>query len=176
MFVAMPAAPFGRGRQPVVNVDWHDAMAYAQWLSAQTGKRYRLPTEAEWEYAARAGTQTPFWFGETLSTAQANYDRDYTYGQGEKGIYRGKTVEVGSLPANGWGLHEVHGNVWEWTCSAYDEGYRGGAELSCAGEKDGGRRGGSWDSEPRNLRSANRYRGGPDYRHSGVGFRLAQDL
>ncbi len=108
---------WGRGRRPVINITWFDAMAYAEWLSRQTGQTYRLPTEAEWEYACRAGTTTPFSFGTTISTAQANYDGNYVYGEGQKGMYREKTVEVGQFPANAWGLHEVHGNVWKWTGS-----------------------------------------------------------
>ncbi len=91
---------WGRGRQPVINVSWDDAKAYVQWLNRGTGKSYRLPSEAEWEYVARAGTTTPFWTGATISTEQANYDGTYTYGGGKKGEYRQRTVPVGSLPAN----------------------------------------------------------------------------
>lgn len=85
---------WGRGRRPVINVSWDDARAYARWLSARTGERYRLPSEAEWEHAARAGTTTPFWTGTTISTAQANYDGNYAYGVGKRGEYRQRTVPV----------------------------------------------------------------------------------
>ncbi|EGV16218.1 Sulphatase-modifying factor protein [Thiocapsa marina 5811] len=93
---------WGRGERPAINVSWHDAIAYAQWLSKETGRSYRLPTEAEWEYAARAGTQTPFWTGRCIHTDQANYNGNYDYnGCGSKtGVYRKQTVPVGSLPAN----------------------------------------------------------------------------
>ncbi len=173
-------ASWDRGRQPVINATWLDAVAYAEWLSRQTGQTYRLPTEAEWEYAARAGTITPFYFGTTISTKQANYDGDYTYNNGLRGEKREKTIEVGQFPANAWGLHDMHGNVWEWTCSVYDQGY-GGGEQQCVGEKaDGLRvlRGGSWGNGPSGLRSAVRDKddppGGGRYNH--WGFRLARVL
>jgi formylglycine-generating enzyme required for sulfatase activity len=112
-------------RHPVVGVSWNDAVAYCRWLSDETGKPYRLPSDAEWEYAARAGTETRFHFGATISTAQANYNGNYPHGSGAKGEYRGRTVAAGSLPANPWGLHEVHGNVWEWVQDCWHESYQG---------------------------------------------------
>ncbi len=169
---------WGRGKRPVINVSWHDAVAYADWLTALTGEAYRLPTEAEWEYACRAGTTTPFHTGETISTDLANYNDEYTYGKGKKGIYREKTVEVGQFPANAWGLHDMHGNVWEWTASVYDEQY-GGAEL--VGNKDANHplslRGGAWNSfNPQNLRCSARYGGTPSNGNYFWGFRLARTL
>lgn len=159
---------WGRGRRPVINVTWVDAMAYAEWLSQQTGQTYRLPTEAEWEYACRAGTTTPFYFGAMIGKDQANYG------------HSGKTVELGLFPANAWGLHDLHGNVWEWTGSEYDEKY-GGAELCVVSDRDSGGlrvvRGGSWSGGPLGLRSAARTRGAPrtgDFNL--VGFRLARTL
>ncbi len=116
---------WGRGRRPVINVIWEDATAYVEWLGGETGEAYRLPSEAEWEYAARAGTATPFHFGATISTKQANYDGNYTYGKGRKGKWREQTVEAGSLPANPWGLHEVYGNVWEWVEDCWNDSYEG---------------------------------------------------
>jgi hypothetical protein len=104
---------WGKGARPVINVSWNDAQDFVRWLSAKTGQTYRLFSEAEWEYAARAGTTTPFSFGATISTAQANYDGNHTYGGGVKGEYREKTAPVGSFPANAFGLHDMHGNVWE---------------------------------------------------------------
>ena len=165
--------------QPVVGVSWNDAMVYVDWLSEQTGQQYRLPTEAEWEYACRAGMATPFYFGETISTDQANYDGSYVYGKGRKGVYRQKTVEVGQFPANAWGLHDMHGNVWEWIGSEYDEKY-GGAELHGVSDRnsDGPRmlRGGSWSGGPEWLRSAARTGFYPRGRNYFVGFRLARTL
>lgn len=114
-----------RRTQPVINISWQEAQAYVSWLAKQTGKPYRLPTEAEWEYAARAGTTTPFWFGKTPSTAQANYDGRTRYGPGSRiGEYRRQTVPVGSLPANPWGLYEMHGNVWELVEDCWHSNYK----------------------------------------------------
>lgn len=163
----------------MINVTWFDAAAYAEWLSRQTGQTDRLPTEVEWEYAVWAGTTTPFSFGTTISTQQASYDGNYTYGKGQKGVYRQKTVEVGQFPANAWGLRDLHGNVWEWSCSEYDKKY-GGAELRCMSDlnSDGRRvlRGGSWNNVPGRLRSAARYGNTPRGGYYGWGFRLARTL
>jgi formylglycine-generating enzyme required for sulfatase activity len=170
---------WGRGRRPVINITWFDAVAYVEWLSWQTGQTYRLPTEAEWEYACRAGTTSPFSFGDTISTGHANYDGNYIYGNGGKGVYIEKTVEVDLFPANAWGLHNMHGNVWEWTCSEYDVGYSG-TELRCVSDPNSVARrvvrGGSWFNLPRHLRAADRGRGAPADRYLGVGFRLAKTL
>lgn len=170
---------WGRGRRPAINITWFDAMAYAEWLSRQTGQTYRLPTEAEWEYACRAGTTTPFSFGTTISTEQANYDGNYVYGKGQQGVYRQKTVEVGQFPANAWGLHDLHGNVWEWIGSEYDEGY-GGAESRTVGDPNSDARrvvrGGGWLGRPEVVRSASRDWGAPDGANIFLGFRLARVL
>lgn len=170
---------WGRGRRPVINVSWIDAVSYAEWLSGQTGQRYRLPTEAEWEYAARAGTDTPFSTGRCIATDQANYDGRYDYkGCGAKaGGDRAKTVPVDSLAQNPWGLYHVQGNAWEWTCSAYDKGY-GGDEKRCEANNHAGQRafcGGSWNSRPVWVRSANRDRNALSLSYDLIGFRLAQD-
>ena len=162
---------------PVVGVSWNDVMLYVDWLSEQSGQQYRLPTEAEWEYACRAGMATPFCFGEMIGTDQANYDGNYVYGKGRKGSYRQQTVEVGQFPANAWGLHDLHGNVWEWTCSEYDEKY-GGAELRGVSDRNsGGRRvlrGGSWGLGPGWLRAAARLWNYPRGWSNFIGFRLAR--
>ena len=165
---------WGRGRRPVINVSWEDATAYAEWLSQQTGRRYRLPTEAEWEYAARAGTTTPFWTGICINTDEANYGGNSSYGNCGKGQWRARTVPTGTLPANPWGLHEVLGNVGEWTCSSYDESYSGG-ERRCGSRGARALRGGSWSNWPGLVRSASRLKEFPGTRDFGVGFRLAQD-
>lgn len=105
---------WGRGNRPVMNVSPEDAEAYCRWLSERTGQTYRLPSEAEWEYACRAGTDTPFWWGSSVSTEQANYDGNFIYGDGTKGEYREQTVPVDSFEPNSRGLCQMHGNVYEW--------------------------------------------------------------
>ena len=105
--------------EPVVCVTWHDAQAFCIWLSKQEGHKYRLPSEAEWEYACRAGSSTPFHFGESLDATRANFDGAHPYGKGEKGPARQRTVKVGSFKPNEWGLYDMHGNVWEWCADAY---------------------------------------------------------
>ena len=173
---------WGRGRRPVINVSWKDAQAYVQWLSRKTGEDYRLPSEAEWEYAARAGTQTPFFTGDCISTDQANYDGNFDYaGCGAKtGVYRGKTLPVGSLAINGWGLFDVLGNVWEWTEDCWNNSYRGAPsdgsawnQGDCSGRVS---RGGSWSGVPGVVRSAIRGGDVTEFRGSGVGFRPARTL
>jgi formylglycine-generating enzyme required for sulfatase activity len=173
---------WGRGRQPVINVSWDDAKAYVAWLSKKTGKSYRLLSEAEWEYVTRTGTTAPFWWGDTISTSQANYDGNYTYTKGyeAKGVYRQKAVPVDAFEPNPWGLYQVHGNVWEWTEDCWNDGYEGApADGSAWTSGDSIRhvvRGGSWGSNPDSLRSANRHRLPSDYRGSGLGFRVARTL
>ncbi len=176
-------AGWGRGDHPVINVSWDDATAYAAWLSEQTGRPYRLPTEAEWEYAARAGTDSPFWTGACIHTDQANYNGTYDYnGCGAKtGVDRQQTLPVDSLAANPWGLYQVAGNVWEWTCSAYADPYDG-KETACISKNDANTgpyrviRGGAWNNQPAWLRSADRNGYRPSTRYVNLGFRLAQDL
>ena len=175
-----PNAVWGRGTRPVINVSWKDAQAYVRWLSEQTGQGYRLLSEAEWEYVARAGTTTPFHTGATISTEQANYDGNFIYGSGREGKYRERTVAVGSFLTNGFGLHDVLGNVWEWTQDCWNVGY-GGAPADGRAWESGDcsqrvLRGGSWNYFPRDLRSANRGRNTSGYRYSDGGFRLARTL
>ncbi len=175
-------ARWGRGTWPVIYVNWYDAMAYADWLSEETGQHYRLPTEAEWEYAARAGTTTPFWTGRCVTTDQANYNGNYGYGSpdcgAETGVYRQKTLPVGSFKPNPWGLYDTMGNIWEWTCSAYAKDYDG-SEVKCD-EKDTttplAARGGSWFYKPAGVRSAYRFGDAPADRLGDQGFRLARSL
>jgi formylglycine-generating enzyme required for sulfatase activity len=116
---------WGRGRRPVINVSWEDAQAYCLWLSDRTGQGYRLPSEAEWEYACRAGTTTAFWTGATISMDQANYDGKHTSGAGRKGKYRNQTTPVDTFGANPWGLHDMHGNVWECCEDCWNDSYEG---------------------------------------------------
>ncbi len=165
---------------PVVCVNWDDAKAYAAWLSSTTGKTYRLLSEAEREYAARAGTTTGFWWGSTISTSQSNYDGNYTYDGGLQGEWRKATVPVDSFAANPWGLYNVHGNAWDWTedCwSGSNAGNPGNGEARSSG--DCSRRvfrGGSWSSHPQFLRSANRGKYLPAIRDGNLGFRVARTL
>lgn len=112
----------GEAKLPVESVSWYDSVAFCEALGALLGDGLTpdLPTEEEWEYACRAGTTTPFWTGETITTDQANFDGNYPYRPGDpKGVYRGKTTPVDMFPPNPWGLHDMHGNVWEWTKSVY---------------------------------------------------------
>jgi formylglycine-generating enzyme required for sulfatase activity len=170
-------------QRPVVNVSWHDAMAFCQRLRLRTGKNYTLPSEAQWEYACRAGTTTPFHFGTSISTKLANYDGSEVYGDGEKGEYRQQTTDVLSFPANAWGLHDMHGNVWEWCADHWHGNYEGAPEDGRAwideeakGNKNETKsrllRGGSWFGHPANCRSASRAYGRPDDRNNSIGFRV----
>lgn len=166
---------WGRGRRPVIHVTWYDASAYAAWLSSQTGKRYRLPTEAEWEYAARAGTETIYSWGNDIDVNRANCDG--CAGQWDNA----KTAPVGSFEANGWGLHDMHGNVYEWVQDCWNESYEG-APTDGSASRSGNCservvRGGAWWSLPRSLRSAYRISApiGVKY-NSSIGFRVARSF
>lgn len=165
---------WGRGRRPVISVSWGDATEYAAWLSAQTGKRYRLPTEAEWEYAARAGSTTQYSWGNDIGHSRANCNNEYC---GDRWEY---TAPVGSFAANAWGLHDMHGNVWEWVQDCRNKSYAGApGDGSAWMSGDCGRRvirGGSWGDVAGGLRSAYRGGSGRAFRIFSVGFRLAQDL
>lgn len=170
---------WGRGKRPVINVSWDQAHAYVEWLSRKTGKIYRLLSEAEREYVTRAGTTTPFWWGSSISTSQANYNGDFTYG-GSKGEYRQRTMPVDSLRPNPWGLFHVHGNVWEWAEDCWYDSHIGAPRDGSAGTVGECRtrilRGGSWLDLPGYLRSASRLRRST---HSGtnfVGLRVARTL
>jgi len=175
---------FNDERQPVVNVSWEDAQDYIAWLNRQLGLEgrkdgYRLPSESEWEYGCRAGTTGPFSFAGLITSEKANYDATESYAGSPKGERRGKTVKVGSLPANPWGLFEMHGNVREWVEDCWHSNYRrpptdGSAWTS--GCIKGGRvhRGGSWFIVPWYLRSADRNWSAPASRNNGTGLRLAR--
>ncbi|WP_260295334.1 SUMF1/EgtB/PvdO family nonheme iron enzyme [Sedimenticola hydrogenitrophicus] len=171
---------WGRGDRPVINVSYWSAMDYCRWLSKRTGTPIRLPTEAEWEYACRADTTTPFWSGDCLSPEQANFDGNYTYGGSGKGPSRGQTTPVSRFPANPWGLHDMHGNIWEWCASVYDEHYSGLEQLDAGYDADDPRervvRGGSWHNVPGGLRSASRNKLRPNYHYLRIGFRIVRDV
>jgi formylglycine-generating enzyme required for sulfatase activity len=162
----------GRGALPVINVSWDDAQAYVDWLADATGQPYRLPSEAEWEYAARAGTTTRFTFGDEISSSQANF-----------GTNVGRPWEVGSGAANDWRLFDMHGNVWEWVedCvhGSYEGAPRDGSAWLQSDDGDCSRRvvrGGSWIDYPGYLRSADRDGDVRDDRGSDLGFRVARTL
>jgi formylglycine-generating enzyme required for sulfatase activity len=171
---------FKSDNRPVERVSWNNAVAFCEKLSQRTGKTYRLPSEAEWEYACRAGTTTPFHFGETITTDLANYNGNFTYGQGPKGVYRSQTREVGSFGvANNFGLYDMHGNVWEWCQDNRHSNYEGAptdgsAWLDIEWNANAKLvRGGSWVFNPGNSRSACRY----DYNlldgnYNHIGFRV----
>jgi formylglycine-generating enzyme required for sulfatase activity len=172
---------WGRGRHPVINVSWTNAQGYCRWLTAVTGKPYRLLSEAEWEYCCRAGTDTPFWWGASISTVRANYDGNYTYGGGPKGEYRERTVQVDSFEANPWGLYQMHGNVWEWCEDVWHPDYKEAPDDGSPWRQGGDQslrvlRGGSWDIYPRVCRSALRNGIRPSSRVYDSGFRLARTL
>jgi formylglycine-generating enzyme required for sulfatase activity len=160
---------------PVEQVSWFDVQHFIAQLNHKTGQQYRLPTEAEWEYACRAGTTTPFFFGDTITPEQVNYDGNYPYGNAKKGLYREKTVAVKSLPPNAWGLYEMHGNVWEW-CNDWYGDYPNEPVTNPTGANKGSfrvLRGGSWHGFARYTRSAFRNGRTPDDRDFHFGFRFA---
>ena len=161
---------------PVEEVSWDECQQFLQTLSERDGHAYRLPTEAEWEFACRGATTTPFSFGETISTDQANYNGDYPYGDAEKGLNREKTTPVGSFPSNAWGLHDMHGNVWEW-CQDWYGDYSQGEVVDPQGPQEGESRvlrGGSFDNGARFVLSAYRTWYVPTNRAYDVGFRAAR--
>ena len=185
-----PDAPtltiFQGANRPVALVSWFEAVEFCDRLTQKTGKLYRLPSEAEWEYACRAGTTTPFHFGETISTDLANYqgtDRTHegttysgSYGEGAKGIFRQQLIKVGSFPPNWFGLFDTHGNVWEWCADCWHDTYHGAPSNGSVWEAGDSEhrlyRGGSLISDPGQCRSAYREKNAPDHRNIDIGFRV----
>ena len=168
---------FKGAKRPVENVNWNEAVEFCRKLSENTGKTYRLPSEAEWEYACRAGTTTPFYFGDTITPDLVNYDGNNPYGAAPKGLYRQQTTDVGSFPPNSFGLYDMHGNVWEWCSDKWHDNYSDapidGSSWETGGDNNRVRRGGSWLNHAVNCRSANRYGDSADNRWRYSGFRVA---
>ena len=166
---------WGRGNRPVINVSWNDVQTYVLWLSEKTGKTYRLLSEAEWEYAARAGSETAYSWGNEIGRNRAN-----CWGCGSRWD-REETAPVGSFRANAFGLYDVHGNVWEWVQDCWNRKTYAGAPADGSAWEQGHcdhrrRRGGSWLTGPGYLRSANRFRYSTVVRYDTVGFRVARSL
>ena len=165
---------------PVEKVNWDEAQEYVKRLSAKTGKQYALPSEAQWEYAARAGTTTPFHTGANITTDQANFDGNYPYNGNAKGTYRQTTIKAASFAANPFGLHDMHGNVYEWVQDCYEKDTYAGKAPNDGGPYDKPScasrvlRGGSWGNVTRDLRAAYRSDFAPDYRVSDIGFRVCR--
>ncbi|MEQ8934723.1 MAG: formylglycine-generating enzyme family protein, partial [Amphiplicatus sp.] len=171
-------AGWGRGARPVVNVSWEDAQAYAEWLSEKTGHTYRLPSEEEWEYAARAGAVTPFADGAFISTDQANFDGGHPYG-GEAGDIRGRTTPVGAFAANPFGLYDMNGNVWEWVADCWSASHDNAPADGAARGGDCSSRvlkGGAWNTGGWRLRAGHRIGKSETAREYDNGFRVARDL
>ena len=165
-----------KGNYRSVETDcWEDAVEFCNKLSRLTNETYRLPSEAEWEYTCRAGTTTPFYFGETITTDLANYDGDYIYGLGPKGKYREETTEVGIFPPNSFGLYDMHGNVWEWCADDWHDNYKNAPTDGGIWKKDSKSkvlRGGSWSNSPNDIRAASRSEFNITLRSDTIGFRV----
>ena len=181
---SMPAS-WARDNRPVIGVSWNDIQSFIDWLNGRTGGNFRLPTEAEWEYAARAGTTTRYSWGDDIGRNRANCSLCFWWGERRGADERDVTAPVGSFPANAWGVHDMHGNVWEWVQDCWNEdeyalqGYEDAPDDGSAWESgDCGQRvlrGGSWKNHPNYLSSSTRGRRARANRYNGVGFRLAQD-
>ncbi|BAZ85545.1 bifunctional serine/threonine-protein kinase/formylglycine-generating enzyme family protein [Dolichospermum compactum] len=166
---------FQGNNRPVEQVSWNDAVTFCEKLSQKTQKYYRLPSEAEWEYGCRAGTTTPFYFGESITPELVNYNGNYTYASAPKGQYRQQTTDVGSFPPNAFGLYDMHGNVWEWCLDDYIDNYnatpKDGSALTGRSSKKL-LRGASWSFNPEDCRSAVRYNVNRAFRNDIIGFRV----
>lgn len=163
--------------RPVIHVSWLQAVAYSQWLSTVTGHRYRLPTEAEWEYAARAGSAQVYWWGDQLDSPET-HPRAHCRGCATSRLIQSKTERVGQFAANAFGLHDTAGNVWEWTASRFASPFDGSeqAVASLLDKSPRAVRGGAWNSGPTYLRSSQRDMKQPQHKDYALGFRLMREL
>lgn len=171
---------WGRGKRPVINVSYDDAQSFLTWLNQKTGQTYRLLSEAEWEYVARAGQDAPFGTGFDMSAKNANFDGKAPYGSGEKGPYLRKTQPVGQYEPNAFGIHDMHGNVYEWVEDCWNEDHSGAIGDGSA-RTDGNckfrvMKGGSWVTHGYQTRAAARIRYVTDYRYDDYGIRIARTL
>lgn len=176
---------WGRNNMPLFDVNWHDARQYVKWLSEQTGHIYRLPSEAEWEYAARAGSITVFNTGNCIHTDQANFHGRYEFGDCPLSPdYRGKTTPVGSFAPNAWNIYDVHGNIFEWVNDCWHDNYDGAPDDGSAWMNEGDNvncdwhvlRGGSWSGRPEDIRSAARSHNDANFKSIFIGFRVVREL
>jgi len=172
---------FKGAKRPVETVSWEEAVEFCDRLSRKTGNAYRLPSEAEWEYACRAGTTTSFSFGGTITSDLVNCDGSNPYGNAPKGEHRHQTTDVGTFPPNGFGLSDMHGNVWEWCADPWHENYQsaptdGSVWITNGNSERRAMRGGSWNVSPDHCRSASRY----DYKSNDanydIGFRVVCNI
>jgi formylglycine-generating enzyme required for sulfatase activity len=176
--LALNPSKFKGANHPIETISFHDAIEFCARLSNYTGREYRLPSEAEWEYACRAGTTTPFHFGETITSDLANYDASYTYSSAFQGKYREETTPVGSFQvANAFGLYDMHGNVWEWCADSWHSNYEGAPTDGSVWQDNNNNqkgllRGGSWYFKPSSCRSAYRMNYLPAFENYGNGFRV----
>jgi len=173
----LPPCRFHGDNLPVDRVSWKAAQAWCKQASILTGREYRLPSEAEWEYACRAGTSTPFCFGKTITTDLVNYVGDHLFLNEPKGVYRHAPNEAGTYPPNAFGVYDMHGNMWEWCNDTYHDSYEGASSDSRSGEEEGtptrGLRGGCWHDTPQLCRSASRLSYLASEQEDYTGFRVA---
>lgn len=171
---------WGRGNRPVINISWQDAKSYIKWIRRKTGLNYRLLSEAEWEYVARAGQKGPFSTGYSIGAYDANFNGEKPYGDSPQGPYIRQTKPVGSYPANAFGLHDIHGNVYEWVEDCWNDSHTGapanGKPRLTGNCKLRVMRGGSWVTHGYQMRASKRLRYTTDYRYDDYGFRIARTL
>ena len=175
----LPPCRFKGDHLPVERVSWKDAQTFCERLSKRIGRTYRLPSETQWEYACRAGTSTPFSFGETLTVEVANFNGEHTFREEARGFYRHVTTEGGMFPPNAFGLYDMHGNLWEWCADHWLDDYtsspRDGSAYQSHASRDRVARGGSWHEPPGLCRSASRLRILESDADEFTGFRVVCD-
>ena len=176
----LPPCRFKGDNLPVERVSWNEALKFCQWLAVKTGRRYQLPSETQWEYACRAGTSTPFSFGETLTIEVANFNGEHTFRDEPRGFYFHSTSEGGKFPPNAFGLYDMHGNLWEWCADNWLDDYasspRDGSSYQNKEDTYRVARGGSWHEPPALCRSAARLRVLSSDADEFMGFRVVCDI